>query len=95
MSIKNYLNFRENKEKYNFQFNFRFSNFLIKKKLIFSGQLLQKEHRTHAATERANDLHCYQCDSMEDGEQCAELVGNHTSFQKKCKSDKRICIVRN
>ncbi|XP_015115583.1 uncharacterized protein LOC107040151 [Diachasma alloeum] len=58
------------------------------------GQLLAKEHRTHAASERANDLWCYQCDTMEDGEKCVDLVGNHTSLMKKCKDDKRICIVK-
>lgn len=76
---------------------FRLKLFELKKTFqIFPGQLLQKEHRTHAATERANDLWCYQCDSMEDGEQCVELHDkNQTSLVKKCKGDKRICIVRN
>lgn len=58
------------------------------------GQLMSKEHRTHAASERANDLWCYQCDTMDDGERCANLTGNFSSFMHKCMDDKRICMVR-
>ena len=55
---------------------------------------MSKEHKTHAATERVNDLSCYQCDTMEDGEKCADLHVNNTSLVQKCTDDKRICIVR-
>ncbi|XP_066584492.1 uncharacterized protein [Prorops nasuta] len=57
------------------------------------GQLLAKEHRTHAASERPNDLWCYQCDTMDD-ETCFDLAGNYTAFIHKCKDDKRICMVK-
>ncbi|XP_048512625.1 uncharacterized protein LOC105693656 isoform X2 [Athalia rosae] len=61
---------------------------------ISDAQLSTKElHRTHAASERANDLWCYQCDTMEDGEKCGDLPGNHSSLMRKCKDDKRICMV--
>ncbi|XP_043271770.1 uncharacterized protein [Venturia canescens] len=59
-----------------------------------AGQLMSKEHRTHAASERANDLWCYQCNTMEDEEGCKTLEGNHSSLMTKCKDDKRICIVK-
>ncbi|XP_048260912.1 uncharacterized protein LOC125384871 isoform X2 [Bombus terrestris] len=58
------------------------------------GQLLTTEHRTHAASERANDLWCHQCDTMEDGERCANLTGNFTTFGHKCTGDKRTCMVK-
>ncbi|XP_046750724.1 uncharacterized protein LOC124413924 [Diprion similis] len=62
---------------------------------ISNGQLMSKElHRTHAASERPNDLWCYQCDTMDDGEKCVDLVGNHSSLMQKCKDDKRICTVK-
>ncbi|XP_048260703.1 uncharacterized protein LOC125384804 isoform X1 [Bombus terrestris] len=59
-----------------------------------NGQLLTTEHRTHAASERANDLWCHQCDTMEDGERCANLTGNFTTFGHKCTGDKRTCMVK-
>jgi len=59
-----------------------------------TGQLMSKEHRTHAASERANDLWCYQCDTMEDGEKCSNLSGNYSAFEYKCMDDKRVCMVR-
>ncbi|XP_015600390.1 uncharacterized protein LOC107270163 isoform X2 [Cephus cinctus] len=55
---------------------------------------MSKEHRTHAASERANDLWCYQCDTMDDGERCVDLAGNYSSLIQKCKDDKRICMVK-
>ncbi|CAG5106100.1 Protein of unknown function [Cotesia congregata] len=39
---------------------------------VDAGQLLSTEHRTHAATERANDLNCYECDTIKDGEHCVK-----------------------
>ncbi|KAH0944880.1 hypothetical protein HN011_004507 [Eciton burchellii] len=61
---------------------------------LASGQLMSKEHRTHAASERANDLWCYHCDTMEDGEKCSNLSGNYSAFEYKCMDDKRICMVK-
>ena len=41
-----------------------------------------------------NDLSCYQCDTMEDGEKCSNLaMGNKTAMLKKCQGDKRLCMV--
>ncbi|XP_029167824.1 uncharacterized protein LOC114938181 isoform X2 [Nylanderia fulva] len=62
-----------------------------------SGQLSMKEHRTQAASEKANDLWCYQCFTMEDGEKCINLTGNtgnSSTFRHKCTDDKRICMVK-
>ncbi|XP_012228480.1 uncharacterized protein [Linepithema humile] len=64
---------------------------------LTSGQLMAKEHRTQAASERANDLWCYQCDSMDVGDRCINLtdnIGNGSSFRHKCLNDKRICMVK-
>jgi len=57
---------------------------------------MSKEHRTHAASERANDLWCYQCFTMEHGERCINLnlTSNVTTYHHKCKDDRRICMVR-
>ncbi|XP_025994552.2 uncharacterized protein LOC105198934 [Solenopsis invicta] len=64
---------------------------------LTSGQLMSKEHRTHAASERANDLWCYQCFTMEHGERCANLTdntGNSSTFKHKCTDDRRMCMVK-
>lgn len=61
---------------------------------IVDGQLLTTEHRTHAASERVNDLWCYQCETMEDGERCSNLTGNYSAFEYKCTGDKRTCMVK-
>ncbi|CAK9814716.1 hypothetical protein ANTQUA_LOCUS8186 [Anthophora quadrimaculata] len=61
---------------------------------ITNGELLSKKHRTHAASESANDLWCYQCHTMEDGDRCSNLTGNYTVFHNKCTGDKRICMVK-
>ncbi|XP_034186842.1 uncharacterized protein LOC117607348 isoform X1 [Osmia lignaria lignaria] len=73
---------------------FVFLNFIEKISMQLSGQLLSTEHRTHAAAERVNDLWCYQCDTMEDGERCSNLTGNYTAFEHKCTGDKRTCMVK-
>lgn len=65
--------------------------------MMKAGQLSMKEHRTHAASEKANDLWCYQCFTMEDGEECINLtnnIGNSSTFRHKCTDDKRMCMVR-
>ncbi|XP_014220219.1 uncharacterized protein LOC106648066 [Trichogramma pretiosum] len=60
------------------------------------GQLTGKEHRTHAAAERKDDLWCYQCDSIGEGDSCffLNITGNDTSLAQKCKDDRRICMVK-
>ncbi|XP_058799293.1 uncharacterized protein LOC131668848 [Phymastichus coffea] len=58
------------------------------------GQLMGKEHRTHAASERKDDLWCYQCDTIDHGEMCVDVTHNHTSVIQKCKNDKRTCMVK-
>lgn len=51
-------------------------------------------HRTQAAQERINDLKCYKCDVMEDGESCVDVLGsNTTSFIHKCEGEEFICMV--
>ncbi|CAD6229944.1 hypothetical protein G9C98_004458 [Cotesia typhae] len=61
---------------------------------VDAGQLLSTEHRTHAATERANDLNCYECDTIKDGEHCVNPNSNYTWLKKKCKDDRRQCMVK-
>lgn len=52
-------------------------------------------HRTQAAQERINDLQCYKCDTMEDGEACVDVVNsNNTNFLHKCVGEEFICMVR-
>lgn len=54
---------------------------------------MSTEHRTQAASERVNNLWCYQCETMEDGERCSNLTGNYSAFEYKCTGDKRTCMV--
>ncbi|XP_076663661.1 uncharacterized protein LOC143366450 [Andrena cerasifolii] len=61
---------------------------------LANGQILSKEHRTIAASKRVNDLWCYQCDTMEDGDRCSNLTGNYSVFKHKCTGDKRTCMVK-
>ncbi|KAG7208430.1 hypothetical protein KM043_014660 [Ampulex compressa] len=67
---------------------------ILASRALANGQLMSQEHRTHAASERVNDLWCYQCDTMDDGEKCANLTGNYSAFEHKCTDDKRICMVK-
>ncbi|XP_026480073.1 uncharacterized protein LOC113386508 [Ctenocephalides felis] len=62
--------------------------------LTWGQSLTSREHRTQAAVERVNDLWCYQCDSMEDGDKCVDVSANHSSTIKKCKDDRRVCMVK-
>ncbi|GFG40573.1 hypothetical protein Cfor_04495, partial [Coptotermes formosanus] len=48
--------------------------------------------KTPQAAEKANDLSCHVCDSMEAGEQCSHLKENDTSFVLKCQGDRRTCM---
>ncbi|XP_014209932.1 uncharacterized protein LOC106640413 [Copidosoma floridanum] len=59
-----------------------------------NGQLTSKEHRTHAASERKNDLWCYRCDTIDEGDTCVSLAGNDSHLMQKCKDDKRLCMVK-
>lgn len=62
-----------------------------------AGQLSSKEHRTQAASEKANDLWCYQCFTMDNDDKCINLTdntGNSSTFRQKCWDDKRMCMVR-
>ncbi|XP_017888393.1 uncharacterized protein LOC108629937 [Ceratina calcarata] len=61
---------------------------------VINGQLLSTEHRTHAASERVNDLWCYRCDTIEEGEKCINITENYTDFRHKCIGDKRTCMVK-
>ncbi|CAB3361570.1 Hypothetical predicted protein [Cloeon dipterum] len=66
---------------------------------LASGELLGREHKTYAASERANNLTCYSCSSLEDGEKCANITKNSSSeevekFARSCPDDMRICIVK-
>lgn len=52
-------------------------------------------HRTQAATEKENNLHCYTCDTMEDGDYCVDLLVNHsTSMRRKCNFDEFVCMIK-
>ncbi|XP_053964485.1 uncharacterized protein LOC128867360 [Anastrepha ludens] len=52
-------------------------------------------HRTQAATERINDLSCYECDTMDHGESCVDVTTrNLSSFIRKCKGEEFICMVK-
>ncbi|XP_020279666.1 uncharacterized protein LOC109852683 isoform X2 [Pseudomyrmex gracilis] len=68
--------------------------------LVFftSGQMMTKQHRTHAATTKTvNDLWCYQCNTLDDGDSCTNLTdpnGNYTNFRYKCEDENRICMVK-
>lgn len=54
-------------------------------------------HKTQAAAEKINDLWCYECQTMEDGNACSDIQPNHTNFdkfKKKCHSDDFYCTVK-
>lgn len=53
----------------------------------------EHHHRTKAATEKQNDLWCYKCDSMSDGERCQDLQDNSTSLHMKCSKEHKKCQV--
>jgi hypothetical protein len=62
--------------------------------------LTGREHKTYAASEKANNLTCFSCGTMADGESCAELSLNVTDFTnalptfiRKCPDEMRICTV--
>lgn len=52
-------------------------------------------HKTSAAAEKHNDMWCYSCHSMEDGDICIDnITANYSSFMKKCKDDEYSCMVK-
>jgi hypothetical protein len=55
--------------------------------------LSQKEHKTPQAAEKANDLSCFVCDSMDAGERCSNLNISGVNFILKCHDDRRTCMV--
>ncbi|XP_004537482.1 uncharacterized protein LOC101460711 [Ceratitis capitata] len=63
---------------------------------IADGQSISNTvHRTQAATERINDLSCYECDTMDHGEACVDVTThNLTNFIRKCKGEEFICMVK-
>lgn len=57
--------------------------------------LINTIHKTQAAAEKHNDVWCYSCHSMEDGDVCIDnITANYSSFMKKCKDDEYICMVK-
>lgn len=50
--------------------------------------------KTPSAQAKGQELWCYSCDSMEDGELCTDLTGNHSNLFKKCKPDEYFCTVK-
>lgn len=60
-----------------------------------SQSLTNTIHKTQAAAEKHNDMWCYSCHSMEDGDICIDnITANYSSFMKKCKDDEYICMVK-
>lgn len=53
----------------------------------------EHHHRTKAASEKQNDLWCYRCDSMSDGDRCQDLQDNSTSLHMKCSKEHKKCQV--
>ncbi|ALC40797.1 CG3955, partial [Drosophila busckii] len=52
-------------------------------------------HRTAAATERVNNLWCYACDTMDDGEDCVDVLQrNNSSVMRKCEGQEFFCMVK-
>uniref|UniRef100_A0A6B2E9J9 Putative conserved secreted protein n=1 Tax=Phlebotomus kandelakii TaxID=1109342 RepID=A0A6B2E9J9_9DIPT len=51
--------------------------------------------KTPAAAAKGNDLWCYACETMEDGEMCADVQsGNHSNLIRKCKAEEFSCMVK-
>ncbi|KAG8223195.1 hypothetical protein J437_LFUL000361 [Ladona fulva] len=67
-------------------------NFYLHVSSFFAGQLLSKEHKTHAAAGKPNDLGCFRCDTMEDGERCGHVMENETQWRTKCSNERRMCM---
>uniref|UniRef100_A0A1B0A9C7 Snake toxin/toxin-like domain-containing protein n=1 Tax=Glossina pallidipes TaxID=7398 RepID=A0A1B0A9C7_GLOPL len=65
-------------------------------KLNTAGQSLTNAiHRTLAAQERINDLWCYDCNTMDQGDLCVDILKlNMSGLLKKCTGDDFICMVK-
>lgn len=50
--------------------------------------------KTPSAQAKGQELWCYSCDSMEDGELCNDLTGNNSNLFKKCKQDEPFCSIK-
>lgn len=50
--------------------------------------------KTPNALAKGQELWCYSCDSMEEGEQCLDLTGNHSNLMTKCKPEEFYCTVK-
>lgn len=62
---------------------------------VDSQLLTNTVHKTQAAAEKMNDMWCYSCHSMENGDVCIEnITANYSSFMKKCKDDELTCMVQ-
>lgn len=60
-----------------------------------SQSLTNTIHKTQAAAERPNDMWCYSCHSMANGDMCIEnITANYSTFMKKCKDDEFTCMVQ-
>lgn len=63
--------------------------------LVEAQSLTHTIHKTQAAAEKANDMWCYSCHSMEFGDMCIDnITANYSSFMKKCKDDEFTCMVQ-
>lgn len=60
---------------------------------VFCQSLINTVHKTPAAEVKINDLWCYTCETMEDGEACVDFLSNRSSLAKQCKADEYICMV--
>ncbi|GLV41283.1 ADAM metallopeptidase with thrombospondin type 1 motif B [Carabus blaptoides fortunei] len=58
------------------------------------GQLMSKEHRTQAASERNKDMWCYHCNTMDSGDKCVDLSENKTDQHVKCRDEGKACMVK-
>lgn len=67
--------------------------------MLASSSLTDRDHRTQAANEQVNNLACYTCDTMKDGNACADMsAGNKTLkssiHTSKCDSGEFTCMVK-
>ncbi|KAL1451745.1 hypothetical protein WDU94_006093 [Cyamophila willieti] len=55
--------------------------------------ILGKQHKTPKALEHGNHLYCYNCNTMDHGDEC---TNNHTfrKFEYKCHGENKICITQ-
>lgn len=57
--------------------------------------LINTIHKTQAAAEKHNDMWCYTCHSMENGDMCVDnITANYSTFMKKCRDEEFTCMVQ-